>query len=98
MAKAVACCVWLLHARAAAQQPPTECGTGPQFMARSQAVTEACCGGASTCVSGMPTACTKSCAEFLLPMRIDCAGRGDFTAGPAAMGGGAAPPWGRPPP
>jgi hypothetical protein len=76
MCKAVACCVYLLYPRAAAQDAPAGCGTGALFTARAQAVTEACCDDASPCVSGMPTACTKSCAAVLLPMRRDCAGWG----------------------
>ena len=50
--------------------------TGPEFMARSQAVTAACCDAdnlEATCPGGMPTACSTACAELLLPMQRDCA-------------------------
>ena len=50
----------------------TSC-TGPEFMARSQAVTAACCDDAHPCESGLPTTCTAACAEHLLPMQRDCA-------------------------
>ena len=50
--------------------------TGPEFMARTQAVTAACCDAdnlEATCPGGMPTACSTACAELLLPMQRDCA-------------------------
>eukprot|EP01051_Picozoa_sp_SAG22_P009373 SAG22_NODE_778_length_7279_cov_3.312256_1_plen_670_part_00 len=47
---------------------------GPElFLERSSAITEACCDDDNPCVSGLPTACTASCAAILLPMQRDCA-------------------------
>ena len=55
--------------------PAGACSTGPEFMERSQAVTDACCGqAAGPCESGMPTSCDQECAAVLLPMQTDCSG------------------------
>ena len=52
------------------------CASYPEFMPRMQAVGSACCGDADApCDSnGVPTTCTASCAEVLLPMQSACAG------------------------
>lgn len=45
---------------------------GPEFFARIDATTAACCDDEHPCRDGLPTACTASCAAVLLPMQRDC--------------------------
>jgi hypothetical protein len=53
--------------------PTASCSSGPEFMSRSQAVTDTCCNEEHPCVSGLPTTCSRACAAVLLPMQTDCA-------------------------
>lgn len=52
--------------------PPPPCTTNAEFMAYSQRVSDACCGG--SCGAGF-TECNDVCATILLPMQQAC---GDF--------------------
>ena len=54
---------------AAASRP---CTNFVEFQPYSDAVTAACCTGASTCEGGFPSACDEACGAVLLPMRRAC--------------------------
>lgn len=60
-------------AAASCPTPVEPCTSYPEFVAYSQEVTAACCDDASApCVAGLPTTCSNTCADVLLPMQRAC--------------------------
>ena len=50
--------------------------------ARTAAMEAACCSSTGACVDGVPTSCTRQCAEVLLPFVEDCGFKLDPSADP----------------